>query len=227
MNKNLLLKAEELVDNPNSRIPICLCLDVSSSMEGEPINELNEGIKLFYRNIYDDEIARAAAELAIVTFGGEAYFEKDFSSIDIQKIPILKTFGNTPLGEGVNLALNLLEKRKEKYKEKGIDYYQPWLVLMTDGMPNGDENELKKAIKRTQNMVNNKKLTIFPIAIGQYADIKVLNSLSPKRVPLKLKDLNFKKFFEWLSKSVSITSQSNPGDKIKLDVEEIKGWAEL
>ena len=39
--------------------------------------------------------------------------------------------------------------------------------------------------------------------------------------------MNFGAFFEWLSQSVAHTSQSMPGEEIKLDVEKIKGWAEL
>ena len=51
---------------------------------------------------------------------------------------MLTANGNTPMGEGVRLALDLLDKRKQEYKDKGVDYYQPWLVLMSDGQPNGN-----------------------------------------------------------------------------------------
>lgn len=33
--------------------------------------------------------------------------------------------GMTCMGEGLSLALDLLEKRKAKYKATGVDYYQP------------------------------------------------------------------------------------------------------
>lgn len=70
---------------------------------------------------------------------------------------------------------------------------------MTDGVPNGSQPELERAISRTQEMVNTKKLTIFPIGIGDEADMDVLAKFSPKRSPLKLKETNFKEFFQWLS----------------------------
>ena len=38
---------DDLATNPTPRVPICLLLDTSYSMEGEPINELNHGVKLF------------------------------------------------------------------------------------------------------------------------------------------------------------------------------------
>lgn len=98
---------------------------------------------------------------------------------------------------------------------------------MTDGEPNGDSRKLQMAIDRTCCMVNSRKLTVFPIGIGSYADMGTLAKFSPNRSPLKLQGLKFKEFFEWLSKSVSKTSQSTPGENIKLDVEGIKGWGEL
>ena len=119
-----------------------------------------------------------------------------------------------------------MKKRKNEYKNNGVDYYQPWLVLMTDGYPD-ISSELTRAIQRTVEMANSKKLSIFPIAIGDSADMNCLAKFSPKRSPLKLQGLKFREFFEWLSQSVSRTSQSIPGESVPLDIDGIKGWAEL
>lgn len=227
MNNNLL-NLEDLESNPSSRVPVCLVLDTSGSMEGASINELNEGVRLFYDAVRGDETALYAAEISVVTFGGNAMRQADFSTLEHQpEAPQFHANGGTPMGEAMNMALDMLEKRKDEYKASGVDYYQPWIVLMTDGMPNGNSEELSRAIQRTCDMVNNRKLTIFPIGIGEEADMDVLAKFSPKRSPLKLQGLNFKEFFAWLSKSVSKVSQSTPGDKVQLDVESIKGWAEL
>lgn len=229
MSNKLLLRMEDLVNNPTPRVPICLCLDVSGSMQGEPIEELNQGIKLFYDTIKEDEIAYYSAEISVVTFGGkEPECVVDFASLELQPdMQELIAWGITPMGEAVNMALDLLEQRKKEYKDKGVDYYQPWLVLMTDGESNGNDNELKLAISRTCKLIDSNKLTIFPIGIGAKADMKTLAKFSPKRTPLRLQGLNFKSFFEWLSKSVCKTSQSTPGEYVKLDEEGMKGWAEL
>ena len=125
------------------------------------------------------------------------------------------------------MALELLEKRKEEYRSKGVDYYQPWLVLMTDGSPNGSTRELERAVQRTEELVRAKKLTVFPIGIGAEADMKKLEEFSPGRTPLKLQGLKFREFFTWLSRSVSKTSQSIPGESVPLDLDGIKGWGEL
>lgn len=151
----------------------------------------------------------------------------DFAGLERQPTaPEMQASGLTPIGEAVNLGLDLLEKRKNEYKGKGIDYYQPWLVLMTDGRPEGSEPaELQRAIQRAADMANRRKLSIFPI--GMNADMNVLAQFSPKRAPLKLQGLNFRAFFEWLSQSVVRTFQSTPDEKIQLDMDGIKSWAEL
>ncbi len=254
MNANFL-RIEDLVNNPTPRVPICLCLDTSGSMgaivEGKTvytgktiyedgktwnvvtggisrIKKLQDGIDEFYQSIRDDEVAACAAEICVVTFNSEAQCVMDFANIDRQgNLPRLRAKGDTAMGEGVNLALDLLEKRKQEYKEKGVDYYQPWLVLMTDGSSNGSEEALSKAINRTREMVANKKLTVFPIGIGNQSDMVTLNQFSPERGALKLQGIKFSEFFTWLSQSVSRTSQSMPGEIVNLDLDGMKGWVEL
>lgn len=222
-----LLELDDLVDNPTPRVPVSLCLDCSGSMNGAPIRELNEGVATFYEALFSDEIARYSAEISIVTFG-PAKLEVDFQTLDMNnRPPVLGASGMTPMGEAVKISLDSLEKRKEEYQRNGVDYYQPWLVLMTDGGPNGNPAVLEEQIRRVCSMVENKKLTVFPIGIGPSADMRVLARFSPGRSPQKLKGLNFAQFFTWLSQSVSKVSQSTPGDKIYLDMEGLKGWAEL
>lgn len=230
MNQNFeMLVQNELYDNPTPRIPVCLCLDTSGSMDGQPLQELMNGINMFYEAIREDEIALNSAEISIVTFGDGVRCYEDFSSLDLKgETPNLIAGGYTPMGEGVNLALDILEKRKKDYQNAGVDYYQPWLVLMTDGTPvNSSQYEMDKAIKRTSNLALEKKLTIFPIGIGEEADMDMLQQFSPTRKPLKLQGLKFQEFFKWLSKSISITSSSGLGEKIKLDADGLQDWINL
>lgn len=224
---DLIIQENDLIDNPTARVPICLVLDTSFSMAGEPILELNKGVQMFFSALRSDEIAQYSAEVSIVTFGGEAIKLLGFDNINNQQEPHLTVNGLTPMGEGVTLALDLLEERKKEYSNAGVDYYQPWMVLMTDGGPNGNSAIFNNAVKRTCQLVSSRKLTIFPIGIGGEADMGTLSEFSPSRPPLKLKGLNFNEFFEWLSQSVSKVSQSTPGEKVELDLDGIKGWAEL
>ncbi|QQZ28205.1 VWA domain-containing protein [Thiothrix subterranea] len=224
MNNDLILKYEELTDNPTARVPICLVLDVSGSMSGEPIRELENGVSMFFDAIKDDDIAQDSADISIVTFGSQVQVALDFASIHRQVIPNLIASGTTPLGEAVSMAISILEDRKSQYRKTGVDYYQPWLVIMTDGSPTDD---ISNASQRACTLESEKKLVIFPIGIGNSADLTQLSKFSGKRPALKLKGMNFKEFFQWLSQSVSRVSQSTVGDSVKLDTDGIKSWGEI
>lgn len=224
---NLRLEQDDLVINPTARVPICLCLDVSGSMAGDPIKELNEGLRLFFEAIRADEIAQWSAEVVVVAFGSSVVKLMDFGPIQRQPFPRLTPFGETRMAAGVQEALNLLEARKKEYSEKGVDYYQPWLVLMTDGKPTDTAEELQTAIERTARLARERKLSVFAIGIGKEADLKVVEKFSPMRSPLRLKGLKFKEFFEWLSRSVQAVSNSTPGQNVELDVERIKEWSSI
>ncbi len=255
MNSSIV-NLSDLENNPTPRVPVCLCLDTSGSMgrivRGETkstgqkiykdgqmwnvvtggvsaISDLNDGINEFFEAIRSDEVAVYSAEICVITFGGKkAEIKSPFATVDQQDSKFsLVAEGDTYMGEAINLALDCLEKRKQAYKDKGIDYFQPWLVLMTDGTPNGSQQELDTAITRVQKMVKERKLTVFPLGVGPDADMSVLSKLSPKRSPLKIKETKYKEFFEWLSQSVVTTSQSMPGETQTLDVAGIQGWGEL
>ncbi len=255
MNNNIV-NLNDLENNPTPRVPVCFCLDTSGSMgrvvRGETqstgrtiykdgqawnivtggvsaIEDLNEGIHQFLDAIRTDEIAAYSAEICVVTFGGKkAELISQFATVDqLDTSFSLVADGATYMGEAVNMALDCLEKRKQAYKDKGIDYFQPWLVIMTDGIPNGSQSELDTAISRVQKMVNDRKLTVFPLGVGPEADMSTLAKFSPKRSPLKIKETKYKEFFEWLSQSVTTTAQSLPGETPTLDVAGIQGWSEL
>lgn len=224
----ITIGAEDLIENPTPRVPVTLCLDTSGSMLGDKISELVAGVNAFYEALDEDEDAHDSAEVSVVEFNSGARLIQDFASVErVQRIDSIDPTGATSLGEGVNLALDTLEKRKSVYSGAGVLYYQPWLVLMTDGQPNGSRDELERAIARVTDLVQARKLTVFPIGIGPDADMSVLSRFSPNRPPLRLRGLSFREFFEWLSKSVSRVSRSTPGDTVKLDLDGLAGWAEL
>ncbi len=202
-----------------------LVLDVSSSMEGQKIAELNEGVRQFLQEIREDEFALHSVELGVVTFGGRVTAALEFAPLkDVVDLQNFSAFGNTPMGEAVNLAIDALEKRKNQYKRAGVSYHQPWLVLMTDGMPT--DYSWNEAAQRLRQMADNKKAVVIGVAIGHECDMQTLAEFCPAdKPPVRLSGLKFGEFFAWLSHSMSLVSQSTPG--MSPDLPSIDGWADI
>ena len=190
------------------RLPICFCLDVSGSMSGSPIQELNEALQSFLASIRENDETRAAADICVVTFGGSVDILLPFTRISKdQVIPkLLATTSLTPLGEGILTSLELLSERKEGYKHLGIKYYQPWLVVITDGAPQGEEamENMETAINAACELESLGRLVVFNIGVGHNVDFSLLQRLSAKRAePIRIQSTQFTKLFEFLGSSSS------------------------
>ena len=75
------------------------------------------------------------------------------------------------------------------------------------------------------NLQAQKKFQLTAIGVGDDADMNVLQQLSPMAV--KLKGLDFTSFFQWLSASVSMVSQSIPGDDRGVSIPDPGVWGTL
>src|SRR5688572_33007518 len=120
-------------DNPDPRIACVLLLDTSSSMSGEPMDELNRGFALFCEEIKKDDLAKKRAEVAVITYGGRARVEIPFTEGRDLQPRQLAASGDTPMGAALNLALDQLAQQKQAYRQAGLEYYRPWLFVLTDG----------------------------------------------------------------------------------------------
>ena len=128
--------AVEFAENPEPRVPCVLVVDTSTSMHGPRITELNAGLQTYKKELLADPLAAKRVEVGIVTFGGRVNRLIEFVTADNFEPPKLQVIGGTPMGEAINTAIDMVEERKDNYREHGIAYYRPWIFLITDGEPN-------------------------------------------------------------------------------------------
>lgn len=206
--------SNDLIDNPSPRCP-CICvLDTSGSMGGglfssgpAPIDQLNEGFQRFLDTLKEDEVAAYSVEVSVITAGGSVQEVLPFTTamqIERDKVKPFQASGQTPLGSAVELALKKLDARKAEYKNNGVPYYQPWLVIISDGVPT---DNWQQAAQEAKSQSANRKLVSLVIGVKD-ADMYKLGQFS-SRPALKLDGLKFSEFFEWLSASMSRVSASS------------------
>lgn len=213
----------EFVENPENRCPVVLLVDTSSSMQGAPMAALNTGLEAFQDAILQDEQAALRVDVAIVSFG-PVELVQDFVTIDHFVPPTLVAQGLTPMGEALTYALDLLEDRKQTYRTNGIQYYRPWVFLITDGAPN-PTSPWQQAAQRIREAEAQRKISFFAVGV-QGADIHTLSQIAPvERPPLMLNGLDFRSMFLWLSDSmVRVSSSTVGGDMVALPP---VGWGQI
>ena len=124
-----------------------LLVDTSMSMMEKPIEELNHGLE-----------------------------ELPFKPAMEYQAPKLVAEGLTALNEAIDTALDVLEERKDLYKQNGINYYRPWLFVLTDGEATDEERE--SATKaRLRGYIDRKKVVFMPMAIGESANKEKLRKM--------------------------------------------------
>lgn len=219
MSEQISFETNDFASNPEPRCPCVLLLDVSGSMGGQPIAELNAGLTLFKDELAADALAMKRVEVAIVTFG-PTKVEMPFTSASTFYPPTLTAQGDTPMGSAITQALELVRDRKNDYKANGIAYYRPWVFLITDGGPTDAWQAAAEAVREGE---TSKAFAFFAIGV-KGANMDTLSQISV-RTPLSLESLKFRELFSWLSSSLKSVSQSTPGTEIAL--QSPQGWASV
>lgn len=197
-------------------IACVLLVDISGSMGGAPIAELNEALAKFGEVLRNDVRASGCADVCVITFNHEVNVVVPFCPASEYTAPVLQADGFTRMNEAIITGLDLLEQRKELYRRCGTPYYRPWMFLLTDGDPT-DSTYANDAKQRLNEAITAKKVTFFPMGIGNDARIDILKSYNNDGMVLKADASHFAEAFVWLSSSMAITANSRPGtEKIKM-----------
>lgn len=205
----------EFPENYDQKCLLVLLVDVSGSMSGAPIDELNRGLREFYSDIQNDSMTANRLEVAIVEFSSTVATLVAPSSVSNFSVPQLTVKGSTKMVDGMKEAIAVLDARKAWYKSTGQPFYRPWIVLITDGAPDAgqDINWMKHEI---QTRMDAKSFFFYALGV-ESADMQMLTSIShPSTPPAKLAGLRFSEFFRWLSASMSMITNSKEGEKTAL-----------
>ena len=234
----------DLINNPLSKVPVCLVLDCSPSMSGDPeygyegetpqtdpspIEELNKGVNRFITSI-TGAFERESIEVCIIAFSGQAREILPFTAIQDAEPPVIKwndknllmeivTDGYSNVGQGTNIgnAIKLALKKLSERKillKKGAGDYKQPQMIILTDGNPTDESHVDVS-KTVREMVENKKLTVYAIGVGSGVNMDILAMLNTEdKPPKKLKGLRFKQMFEFLSKTMGDIATAPLGKQI-------------
>lgn len=187
------------------RLPIYFLVDVSESMVGAPIEEVQEGMRTIIQNLRVDPYALETVFVSIIVFAGKALVLSPLTELYKFYPPVFPIGGGTSLGKGLECLMDALDKdiKKTTMEEKGD--WKPIIFLFTDGNPTDD---YMKAFKRWNDHYRC-HCNLVAISIGDNVNILTLAQITDEILLLKETDSeSFNQFFKWVTASIKTTSVS-------------------
>jgi uncharacterized protein YegL len=186
------------------------------------IELVNQGIQAYQAEVTSDSLAAQRVEVSVITFGGTVQTVVPFVTAKEFTPPMLTAQGETPMGAAILHAIDAVNSRKQQYKQNSIDYYRPWIFLITDGVPT---DSWTLAAEKVREGEKNKNFAFYAVGVGDTAIAK-LQEISVRK-PLPLKGYSFREMFKWLAATHKSVSKSTPGEDGQLSIPSPAGWATL
>ncbi|MNK81506.1 von Willebrand factor type A domain protein [compost metagenome] len=203
------------------RLPIYFLIDISESMVGEPIQQVEEGLATIIQALKTDPHALETVYVSIIVFAGQPKTLVPLQEIVSFYPPKFPIGSGTSLSKGLGHLMYELRNNivKTTYEVKGD--WKPIVFLFTDGVPTDDTqaaiNEWKNNWQRMANLI--------AVSFGSETDTKLLGELTENVLHFKNTNVqSYKEFFKWVTdsiktSSISVENNSSGFELAKLDGE--------
>lgn len=205
-------------------LPVVLLLDVSFSMSGDKIENLNKAVEDMLDTFVQEEKMETEILVSVITFGEEVELQVPYTKASQVQWQGLQANGMTPMGTALKMAKAMIED-KETTPSRA---YRPTVVLVSDGQPNDSwESPLEDFISEGRSS----KCDRMAMGIGQDVDETVLKRFiegTPHDLFYAENAGQLHEFFQRVTMSVTMRTQSkNPNvvpapSEVKLDGGSVK-----
>ena len=199
------------------RLPVYLLIDISTSMTGEPIAAVRNGIDTLISSLRQDPHALETAALSVIEFGSDAQQSVSLTELINFQTPSIEANGWTAMGAALTLLSERVAAEVKKTMPESRGDWKPLVFLFTDGMATDDLEKGLVDLNRSQLGV------IVACAAGPHANHEELKKITDCVVSLDTLDIaGIAAFFKWVSASVSTSSV-----KVDLTKKDISTLSEL
>lgn len=187
------------------RLPIFFLLDVSESMIGDNLRQLQHGLERLMTRLRTDPHALETVYISAIAFAGKPRTLTPLTELGSFYTPRLPVGSGTSLGAAMIHLMDEIDRGVQKSTPEQKGDWKPVVYLMTDGKPTDD---MKPALERWKRSYAS-RVTLVAIGIGAHVSLNLLQELTPHVLQLDAKgDDDFKRFVDWVSMSISAQSRS-------------------
>lgn len=201
----LLIGENPTLEEP--RLVLVFLVDTSGSMnKNNAIDKFTNALNNFIKQATKDLIFARRVDVAVIEFNSTIRMLQEFTPLSKMQGIFLKADGLTNMGQGVNIAIDMVKERVRLYQEQKVKYYKPGIVMFTDGKPT---DILNSAIERLRVEELNRQL-IFLVIGTPGCDMQTLMQLTKICIELDFKE--YDGIFSWIQEDIKRLSNS-PGDR--------------
>lgn len=187
------------------RLPIYFLIDVSESMVGGPIDQVQEGIATIIKELRTDPYALETAYISIIAFAGKAQRLTPLVELFNFYPPKLPIGGGTSMGNALDFLITELNTSIQKTTMEQKGDWKPIVFLFTDGNP----TDKYEASFERWNKEYRSKSNLVIISLGDNTDTSIFGKITENVLKLNHTDAeSFKKFFKWVTASIKTSSIS-------------------
>lgn len=187
------------------RLPVFLLIDVSESMVGDSLYQLERGLTDIARTLRTNPYALETAFLSVIVFAGRPRTLVPLTEIAMFQPPELPIGGGTALGAALDHLMDEIDRTVARTTPDRKGDWKPLVFLLTDGHPT---DRADAAIERWRSSYAS-RANLVAVSIGGGADHALLSRLTEQVIVFNDAAPNaFERFINWVSMSVQAQSRS-------------------
>lgn len=187
------------------RLPIYFLIDTSESMIGEPIEQVQKGMRTIVQELRNDPYALETVWVSVIAFAGKAASVSPLTELFKFYPPELPIGDGTAIGRALDFLMSDIDKSVNKTTMEAKGDWKPIIFLFTDGTPTDNY----RASFERWNARYRKACNLVAISIGDNADTNLLGQISDNVLRLADTDEHsFNQFFKWVTASIKTSSVS-------------------
>lgn len=198
-------------------LPVVLLLDVSYSMLGEKIDNLNKAVEDMLGTFAQEEKMETEILVSVITFGNQVELHVPYTKASQVQWQGLRANGMTPMGTALKMAKAMIEDKDTTPSRA----YRPTVILVSDGQPNDSwEEPLEEFISKGRSS----KCDRMAMAIGCDANETVLKRFikdTPHSLFYAENAGQMHEFFRRVTMSLTLRMKADDKNKVP-DHEDIK-----
>lgn len=161
--------------------PFYLCLDVSASMAGAPIDSVNRQLPLLRASIGEDPAIAEVIRFGVVTFSDVAHTVLPLCDLSlVEAVPEVTVQGRTSYAAAFDHLRQVIEHDYHASRAGGDRWYRPAVIFISDGRPTDDSERWRSAHQRLTDPGWKRRPNILAFGFGD-ADPAVLATVSESK----------------------------------------------